>query len=139
MAINTRTEYALRALLEIMNNKAEPVSASEICRKQELPKKYIEHLLSGLRTAGFISSTSGSKGGYVLSKPAEQIGLYDIMLAVEDTSWDLSCNSKGNKYCIGAGCLLHSLWDDVSVRMQTILQDYTLQAIYSLTTKKGKK
>lgn len=130
MAINTRTEYALRALLEMMDNGNEPISTAEICRRQSLPKKYIEHLLSGLKAAGFVSSTTGSRGGYLLAKSPAEIGLYDIMQAVEDTAWELSCNIKANKFCLGEDCTLHSLWGAITEELQKVLQNYSLQKIH---------
>jgi biotin operon repressor len=68
MAVNTRTEYALRALLEITDSQQDAVSAQKICEHQELPKKYIERLLGNLKAAGLIISSAGAKGGYVLAK-----------------------------------------------------------------------
>jgi Rrf2 family protein len=133
VAINTRTEYAIRALLEIMDSKNEPVSTAEICRKQSLPKKYVEHLLAGLKTAGILSSTSGSKGGYLLAKDPSQIELFSIMTAVEDTAWQLGCDSKSNRFCLGNKCTLQSVWSQISEQMKAFLTTYTLAKIYQLS------
>ncbi len=133
MAINTRTEYAIRALLEIMDSKEEPVSTAEICRKQSLPKKYVEHLLSGLKTAGILSSTAGSKGGYLLAKEPGLIDIFSIMIAVEDTAWQLGCDSKSNRFCLGNKCTLQPVWSQISNQMKAVLSSYTLSTIYTLS------
>ncbi len=139
MAINTRTEYAIRALLEIMESGNEPVSTTDICKRQSLPKKYVEHLLSGMRSAGIIQSTAGSKGGYLLATEPDSIYLYSIMQAVDDTAWELSCNMKGNRYCIGQECGLQAVWSQISNQLQDLLKSYTLQTIFDLQNEKGAK
>ena len=130
MAINTRTEYALRALLEILNSEGEAVSAAEICRRQMLPKKYIEHLLAGLKAALIVSSTAGARGGYILARDPGQIRLHDIMQAVDDTSWELGCNGKDDKYCLGTECRLHGIWNEIADKLHNTLQEYTLAYIF---------
>jgi Rrf2 family protein len=94
VAVNTRTEYTLRALLTIMEKAGDPISAAEICKIESLPKKYIEHLLAGLKNAEVVHSLPGSKGGYILAKEASRINLFDIMKAVEDVAWELSCTQR---------------------------------------------
>jgi len=122
-----------------MENGSQPLSAMEICRRQKLPKKYIEHLFAGLKAHGFISSIAGSRGGYSLAVDPQQIDLYQIMQAVDDTTWEPSCNVKGNKHCLGSDCELHEVWDEVSDKLRTELKAYSLQRIYEITKKEGGK
>ncbi|HOQ84067.1 MAG TPA: Rrf2 family transcriptional regulator, partial [Candidatus Syntrophosphaera thermopropionivorans] len=84
MPVSTKTEYALRALVEIAEHPEGTISAQNICNQQQLPKKYIEHLLSSLKNAGLIISSAGLKGGYVLAQSPDAITLYDVMKAVDD-------------------------------------------------------
>jgi len=129
MQISTRTEYALRALLELANAGSEPISAREICERQHLPRKYIERLLNNMKNAGLIESLPGAKGGYLLAQKPEQITLLTVMQAVEDRSWDLSCVSNPPEHCIGKECGLHLVWDDVYQNMKSILEGYSLDRI----------
>ena len=73
MAVNASTEYALRALIEIYASDDGLISSQQLCRKQKLPKKFIEQLLGSLRAAALVQSTPGVKGGYSLARPAEEI------------------------------------------------------------------
>ena len=58
MAINTRSEYALRALLEIADSPQEALSAQKICDHQALPKKYSQSAcVSARRFSGLAVST----------------------------------------------------------------------------------
>lgn len=128
MAVNTRTEYALRALLEIHDNLEGSISTQMICKLQQLPKKYVEHLLNSLKNAGLINSSAGSKGGYVLARPAEKISLYDIMEAVDDHSLELDCEMD-KQYCLGTKCGLKPVFKDLAAKQRKLFQTYTLDRI----------
>ena len=129
MQISTRTEYALRALLEMAKVSSEPISAREICERQHLPKKYIERLLGNMRSAGLVDSLSGAHGGYVLAKKPEAITLLNVMQAVEDHSWEMSCISNPPEHCNRGECNLHVVWGDVYQNMKSILDGYSLDRI----------
>lgn len=135
MAIGTKTEYALRALLEIPAKSS--VSANQICERQQLPKKYVEHLLSALKKAGLIASSSGSRGGYTLARPAGQINLYNIMEAVNDHNLELDCG-MGKQFCLGDDCPLRPLFVDLAARQRELLQKYSLARIAKLFTQEKK-
>ncbi|PKN72432.1 MAG: hypothetical protein CVU50_07635 [Candidatus Cloacimonetes bacterium HGW-Cloacimonetes-3] len=138
MAVNTRTEYALRALLEIADSPKEAVSAQKICENQDLPKKYIERLLSNLKTAGLISSSAGSHGGYTLAKKAKDITLNHVLDAVADDSLDPTCNASAQRFCPSGSCPLSGFFADLGSKVSELLSTYTLDIIYK-TWKGGKR
>ncbi|HOD17741.1 MAG TPA: Rrf2 family transcriptional regulator [Candidatus Cloacimonadota bacterium] len=138
MQISTRTEYALRALLEMAQAKNEPISAREICERRHLPRKYIERLLGNLRSAGLIESVPGAKGGYILAQKPEEITLLHIMQAVEDHSWEMSCNSNPPEHCDGKECGLYLVWGDIYQNMRSVLGGYSLDKIEEMTEMNNK-
>jgi len=129
MAINTRSEYALRALLEIADSPQEALSAQKICDHQALPKKYIERLLGNLKAAGLVESSSGAKGGYQLSRKAEEITLFQVLQAVEDDSLDPTCSSGSSRFCPSGGCALRQFFSNLGGTLQSLLSSYTLADI----------
>ena len=50
-----------------------PVPVSEIASTQQIPKKFLDAILSELRNAGFVNSKMGKGGGYTLARTASQI------------------------------------------------------------------
>lgn len=137
MPINTRTEYAVRALLEIIDNNNEPISVRQISETQRLPRKYVEHLLANLKSAGLIESTTGSKGGYVLKKDPLLIKLYDVVKAVEDITWDVRCGNRNHDYCMGNACHLTGFWNEFGDKLDALLKDFSLNDIHRLVLAKG--
>lgn len=128
MAVNTRTDYALRAILEIPCKGEGTISAQKICESQKLPKKYVEHLLNSLKAAGLIQSFAGSRGGYTLSRHETEITLWDVMQAVEDSSPEMSCSMDGN-FCLGVNCGLNLLFAEISQHQRELFRGYTLEKI----------
>ena len=76
MKLSTRTRYAVRAIIELaLNAEKKPLQLKIIAQHQDISVKYLEQLMAVLRSAGFVRSVRGAKGGYVLAKPQEQIKL----------------------------------------------------------------
>jgi Rrf2 family protein len=132
MAVNTRTEYALRALLEVAASPDQPVSAHKICEKQNLPIKYIERLLALLRNAGLVNSLAGSLGGYSLARRASEISFLDILRAVEDSTFETACAGGNSKHCLGSSCALMPIFSELEDRLNEIFKSYTLADILSI-------
>lgn len=130
MPVNTKTEYAIRALIEMVVSDREAISARHICARQNLPKKYVEHLLSGLKQAELITSSSGSRGGYVLNRKAAEITLQMIMDAVDDHSMDPACGHNRDEYCLGSTCGLNGVFGQISGDMRKLFSAYTLKDFY---------
>jgi len=130
MAVNTKTEYALRSLLEIADMGH--LSAQKICERQKLPKKYIEHLLALLKSAGLVKSNPGSAGGYSLSRKPEEISFLDVLHAVRDESYATACNHQHGKFCMGEGCTLSPFFTELEGRLDEIFKSYSLRDIISI-------
>jgi len=137
MSVNTRTEYALRALLEMYWNSVEPVSAQKICDRQQLPKKYVEHLLSALRGAGLISSSAGSRGGYALTRAPEEISLLDVMRAVDDTSLHMDCLANKGEHCLGDSCRLSAFFMALAEDQKQLFASHSIKSIAEKYYPKG--
>ena len=80
MKFSRKSEYALRALLTLASaRELAPISVRELAEKNEIPRKFLEAIMGELRENGFVESLAGKKGGYRLSKPAEEITLGEIL------------------------------------------------------------
>ncbi len=86
MKVSTRVEYGLVALADIALNSENgcTVSSAEIAERQNISQKYLEQIIIGLRQGGFVKGMKGSRGGYVLSRPAERIYLSEVLNALDN-------------------------------------------------------
>lgn len=80
MKLTTHSEYGLLALLYICRSRGkEYIPMSEIAEAQDLPIKYMEHLMQAMCRAGYLTSSRGKYGGYVLNRPADKITIAEII------------------------------------------------------------
>ena len=83
MRVSAKTDYALRALIELaIRPGGSPVSAEEIGRMQEIPHGFLQAILADLRRAGVVLSQRGQSGGWRLAREA-RVTVADVIRAVD--------------------------------------------------------
>lgn len=99
LQLNKRTEYALIALVHMVDRGAvgaDPerfVSAREIGDQYPLPRRLLAEVLKDLQRAGVVHSQRGASGGYATARPAEEVPLGDVVLAMEGPPGLTGCES----------------------------------------------
>lgn len=80
MKLITRdTDYAVRALCFIAENKGKIVSVSELVKVLKIPRPFLRKLLQILHRKRILKSFKGRGGGFQLAIPAERIYLVDLI------------------------------------------------------------
>ncbi len=77
---------ALRALLELAEAPERWRSTRELAQAQQLTEPMLEQLLLRLRRAGLLQARRGRLGGYRLARPPHQIGVQEVIVAVQGSS-----------------------------------------------------
>jgi Rrf2 family protein len=86
MRVSTRSDYGLRALIELAGHYGNgPLQSSEIALRRHIPEQYLDQLLTILRKAGFIRSTRGPAGGHELVREPESVCVLDVIRTLEGT------------------------------------------------------
>ena len=84
MRVSAKSDYALRALIELASRKdGAPVSAEELGRAQEIPHGFLQAILADMRRAGIVVSQRGQSGGWRMARPPEQVTVADVIRAVD--------------------------------------------------------
>jgi Rrf2 family protein len=82
--ITTKGIYGIIAMYELSKQSDKgSIQIKTISQKTSIPSSYLEQLLNTLKKAGFVESLRGAKGGYLLTQKAENIRIYDILVALE--------------------------------------------------------
>ena len=86
MRLSTKGRYAVMAMADLAQHEAanKPVSLADIAQRQEISLSYLEQLFAKLRRSGLVKSVRGPGGGYRLSRPATEIRVADIIVAVDE-------------------------------------------------------
>jgi Rrf2 family cysteine metabolism transcriptional repressor len=143
MMFSTKAEYGVRVMVELARRAGgEPIPLAEIAANDGLPLAYLEHLAARLRKAGLVDSRRGSRGGYMLARPASEITMAEVVEALEGSIAPIECISQaadGSIVCSreigahppGTGAQAHAcptklLWTRVRFSIVNTLRETTL-------------
>ena len=132
MKLNSKARYAVMALADLAKNNAkEPTSLTEISLRQGISIDYLEQLFSKLKKSNLVLSARGPSGGYVLSKPPDEIKLLSIISAVDEKIKTVKCRKESRKGCNSKSikCITHNLWDDLENHINKFFENNTLNDI----------
>lgn len=132
MKITAQEEYGLRLLIRIGGCKTpDGMSIPQLSEAEGLTPHYVAKLARVLRMAGFINSTPGGKGGYVLARPAQDININQVLKALGGALFDTSfCGSHSGAMTLctnSVDCSARSLWQIIQVTMDHLLDRISLQ------------
>ena len=132
MKITAQEEYGLRILVRIASSKdANGISIPQISEAEGLSSHYVAKLTRVLRMGGFINSTPGYKGGYVLAQPANKIIISQLLKALGGSLFDeefCGLHAGNLKLCTNSvECSTRSLWQMIQVTVDRLLDRVTLQ------------
>jgi Rrf2 family transcriptional regulator, cysteine metabolism repressor len=110
MMFSTKAEYGVRVMVELARRAGatdgvgvgedqpggNPISLAEIAEHDGLPLAYLEHLVARLRKAGLVDSRRGSRGGYLLARPATDITMAEVVEALEGAIAPIECISQAS-------------------------------------------
>lgn len=129
MKLSTKGRYGVKAMVDLAINFGKgPVSIKSISERQNISESYLEQLFSLLRKSNLIQSIRGAQGGYILSKPAKDITINEIMDVLEGPVEISDCLDEGNCNNIDS-CATRLLWKRIKNSIDSVLKSTTLQDI----------
>jgi len=128
MRVSTRSDYGLRALIELSGHYGQgPLQSSEIALRRHIPEQYLDQLLTSLRKAGFIRSVRGPAGGHELVRDPHEICVREVIEALEGTlspvAWlDEPPEMTDHPHACGQ----REIWERIRNATTEILQSYSV-------------
>ena len=88
MKLTTKAAYGLVALMELaaIHPSGRLLQVGEIARRQGIPERYLEQMLTSLRRGGLLHSIRGPRGGYRLARPPAEIQLAEVVDCLDGPS-----------------------------------------------------
>jgi Rrf2 family protein len=131
--VSAKVDYAVRAAVELAAvqrgqepEQPRPVKAEALARAQDIPLKFLENILQGLRQAGLIESRRGPEGGHLLARPAAQIALADVIRAIDGPLAGVGGRRPEELEFTGSAEPLRDVWIAVRASLRRVLEDVTL-------------
>ena len=129
MKISSKGEYGIRAMLYVaMHSDGAPVPSHEIAINQGIPEPYLRQILAALGRFHLIRSNRGPQGGHLLGRPAEQISMHDILVALEGHTTSID-HILAQPCTIGVGprhCAIREVFLSVKEAVEKILCNMSL-------------
>lgn len=126
MRLSTKGRYAVTAMLDLaVHHSKGPITLADISQCQGISLSYLEQLFARLRRDGLVEGVRGPGGGYRLAKPAHEISIADIIMAVDEKVDATLCEGKRNCQD-GHRCLTHDLWNSLSEQIFNYLAGINL-------------
>ena len=130
MKLTTKGRYAVMAMadLALFKNNG-PTNLTDISLRQNISLAYLEQIFLKLKDNNLVKSVRGSKGGYVLEIPPEQIKISNIISAVDEKVKTLNCKKESKKGCNNkfTKCITHNLWDQLDQHINNFFEKVKLQ------------
>ena len=130
MRVSAKTDYALRAALELAAAPDDkPVKGERIATAQAIPLRFLENILMQLRHAGLVDSRRGAEGGYRLARPAAEVTLADVIRAIDGPLAGVSGVRPEALGFNGVAEPMRDVWIAVRASLRGVLEQVTLAEV----------
>jgi Rrf2 family protein len=92
--LSKRADYALRVLFTLIDHQGVgPLSMTHLAERNEVPKKFLEHIMLDLKSRGWVDSSPGRFGGYALTVAPDQITMGQVVRHFDGLMAPIGCVS----------------------------------------------
>ena len=129
--ITRETDYALRTALYLARQEGDDVvSTAELAEAMAIPYRFLRKIVSKLVAAGLVESRRGKGGGLMLSMPAGDMSLMQVISAVDPASVLLNRCFSDTAHCDRSGtCGIRQAVGDLQRQLHDGLNAITLEAV----------
>jgi Rrf2 family protein len=130
--VSRKADYALRALFTLVDNHGgEPVPIRELARRNDVPKKFLEQIMLSLKAQGWVTSTPGAHGGYLLAKKPAEITMGQVLRHFDGILAPIDCVSlSGYRQCPQEPvCRFRRVFFDVRNYVANLMDQATLTEV----------
>jgi len=136
MRLSTRSRYGVRLMLALaVNKQKKPVFLKDIAGSEEISEKYLSQIIIPLKAKGLVTTFRGAHGGYLLSKPASEISLRDIIEPLEGDLCLVDCVNNPGVCDRSNECATREVWDELSSLLLNFLDTFTLEDLINKSKK----
>ena len=136
MQLSVSTEYAIHSVLYLaMHSDRNVILVGEIAKAQNIPGSYLAKVFRILAKAGVIRSFRGSKGGYSLGRPPDNVTLEEVVEAIEGHTPLFQSLGMRRGCKAGALCKLQETFQTAEKHLYQDLEQVTIQDLMDYAIK----
>jgi Rrf2 family protein len=132
--LSKKTDYALRVLFTLVEHYGRgPIPIRELARRNEVPKRFLEHILLELKEQGWVSSVNGRLGGYELAKSPDKITMGQVVRYFDGVLAPIRCVSVTDLMRCSQEpvCRFRRIFLEIRNKTAEIMDKVTLAHVYS--------
>ena len=131
MNFTVRTEYALRALYEVLAGNGKPVNRQQISANQNISEHYLEKICLDLKKNNILASKKGPGGGFTISREPGSISFWEIYQAVDlQNNEFMTCYPGIKGACeLHDKCQVKDIWTRFNQKLIESMSNITLADI----------
>lgn len=129
-----RTDYAMRVLFTLVEHYGRgPIPIRELANRNEVPKRFLEQIMLDMKSQGWVCSTMGKQGGYILAKSPSQITAGEVIRYFDGVLAPIGCVSVRHYEHCGQEpvCRFRRLFLDVRNYTAKLMEQATLASVYA--------
>ncbi|WP_397452929.1 RrF2 family transcriptional regulator [Pseudomonas sp. NA-150] len=131
-------EYGIHCLIFLVDEKGESRDASvrDLAELQGVPLDYLAKIFTKLAKAKLVIATEGLRGGFRLGKPADEITVLDIAVAIDGRKQIFDCREIRGRctlfdgapppWALAGTCSVHGVMLTAQKRMEEALAQQTV-------------
>jgi Rrf2 family protein len=128
--ITRQADYAIRTILYLAKTSSRtPIATRQIAKEKEIPPSFLAKIVSQLSLVGLLHTSRGATGGVVLSRPASQITLLEVIEAIDGPILINDCVGDRGSCVIRATCPIQPIFDDIRNDLVDKLRSVTFEGI----------
>lgn len=147
--LTKKAKYGLKAMVYLAGvEPGKTALVADVASNEQIPKKFLDAILSELRNAGFVHSKKGKGGGYMLARPPAEISVGNLVRALDGPLAPIQCASRrlyrkcedcvDETHCAVRLVMLEARDAIARVLDNTSLEQMRVQGVDAVTTAKKK-
>lgn len=136
MKVTTKAAYGLLAAMDLAARQADsPTQLREIARRQGIPLKYLEQVMTPLKTSGLVRGVRGVHGGYLLARPPKAISVGALLRVLEGSR--VTPVLRRRLPTSGEEAVSREVWEEVERTVWALLDGLTLEELAQRCRQRG--
>ncbi|RZI42595.1 SUF system Fe-S cluster assembly regulator [Herbaspirillum sp. HC18] len=126
LRLSKMADYGTVVLTALTNEPDRSRSAGEIAAAIHVSAPTVSKILKMLARGGLVSSFRGAKGGYLLSRPPQEISLAEVIRVMDGPIGMTECSVTPGLCAQESGCVVRANWQRINRSVIGVLQEVTL-------------
>nr|WP_306671907.1 Rrf2 family transcriptional regulator [Geothrix sp. SG10] len=134
--ISARGRYSMQALFDLAHHShGQPVPLHVIAERQKLSLPFLEQIFNKLKKAGVVASVRGPKGGYILTRPCNQVSVGEVLRLTDSSFYAVAKEDPkaANQALMADERMSLMLWNRLSDHISAFMEKVTFADLCSET------